>query len=173
MGELIGALILAVAGGGTVAALLATLSLLMPGLAGRAAHALDAWPGRSFLLGAVNFLFFLAVAFILAQIGGNLPGGLGGLFNLAALTIALGLLLLAMIGLTGLVALLAERMSGGAPPTAGRTLRAGILLVAAALAPVAGWFVLVPLAILAALGAAIIALAQWGRSFLSRTKEPA
>lgn len=160
MARIVNATILALAAGATIVALLTTLSLLAPGLSQRTAHVLERMSGRSFLLGSVNFLFFFAIAAVLAQIGDSLGGPVGDLSTILALLISLFILSLATLGLVGMVLLLGQRIGVGAPDTVGRTIRAGILLVAAGLAPVVGWFVLTPLALLTALGATIIALAQ-------------
>ena len=149
--------ILAIVGAvATVIALLVTLTLFMPRLTGRVSEAERKMPVRSFALGFVNFLFFFVLAAVMAQIGESIGGAFGGFFTLLAVTIALFILSLMSIGLAGLVALLSERLGG--EPTPGRTLRAALLLVAAGFAPVVGWLVLTPLALLTGLGATIIAL---------------
>ena len=111
MVRLISALLIALFGGATIVALLVTVSLLIPGLSDRSSRTMALMPGRSFILGAVNFLFFFAVAAVLAQIGDALPGPLGGLFGLAALLLALLILSMMAIGLSGLVLLLAKKIS--------------------------------------------------------------
>jgi hypothetical protein len=45
-------------------ALLALLTALAPGYAERARGVMRRWPGRSFLLGLVNFAFFFALAIL-------------------------------------------------------------------------------------------------------------
>ena len=142
----------------TIIALLVALTFFMPGLSGRIANAEHKMPVRSFVLGTVNFLFFFAVAAVLAQIGESVSGAFGGFFTLLAVTITLFMLSLMSIGLAGLVTLLSERLGG--EPAPGRTLRAALLLVAAGLAPIIGWLIFTPLALLTGLGATIIAAIQ-------------
>ncbi len=172
MEELIGALIIAIAGGGTLAALLALAIIIAPNLSGKTARTMAAMPGRAFILGAINFIFFFAVAFVLAQIGEGVGGFLGGLFSLVALIIALVLLLLLSIGLSGLVRLISERANESKPVSMGHLFKAAVLLVGAGLAPLAGWFVLTPLALFIGLGATIITMVRWvGGRFSSRSSE--
>lgn len=169
MEELISGLITGIAGGITTAVLLALMVILLPNLSGRTSRTMETMPGRSFVLGAINFIFFFAVAAVLAQIGQGIGGFFGRLFSLAALVIAIVLLLLLSIGLAGLVRLISERTNDSRPLAVGHLLRSAVLLVGGALAPFAGWFVLVPLALFIGLGATIIALVQWvGGRFSSR-----
>jgi hypothetical protein len=159
MSEVVSMLALVLGSAATIAALLTVIAFLLPGFVGRCRRALETMAGRSLAVGAVNFIFFAAVAGLTAIIGAELPEPLRGLFNLGALIILLLLLALAAAGLAGLVALLRDRVSLATSPFAGM-MWAGVLLVAAALAPIGGWFVLAPLALLVSLGAAIIALVQ-------------
>lgn len=159
MAELLSAILVALASGATIVSLLVTITLLFPGLSSRASHIQETMPGRSFFLGGVNFLFFFAVAAVLAQIGEQFPGGLGSLFGLAALILVLIILTIMIFGLAGMVNLLADRTSTQ-PVTTGRKLGAAALLVAAGFAPVIGWFILTPIVLLTGLGAGIIAIVQ-------------
>ena len=174
MEEIFGALFIAIVGGATIAALLSLMVILLPNLSGATARVTETMPGRSFVLGAVNFIFFFAVAAVLSQIGNGIGGFFGGIFSLTALFIALDLLLLLSIGLAGLVRLISERTNESQPLATGHLLRAAVLLVGASLAPLAGWFVLTPLAFFIGLGAAIIALVQWvsGQFGRKRIKSP-
>ncbi len=168
MEEIFGAFFIAVVGGATIAALLTLMVILLPNLSGATARVTETMPGRSFVLGAVNFIFFFAVAAVLSQIGEGIGGFFGGIFSLTALFIALDLLLLLSIGLAGLVRLISERTNESQPLAAGHLLKAAVLLVGSSLAPLAGWFVLTPLAFFIGLGATIIALVQWVSSRFSR-----
>ena len=161
MEERIGGLILLIASGATLAALLALMVVLLPSLSNRTARTMETMPGRSFVLGAINFIFFSAVAFVLAQLGDGIGGFFGGIFSLTALFIAIILLLLLSVGLAGLVRLISDRTNDGKPVSVGQLFRAAVLLVGAGLAPLAGWFVLTPIALFIGLGATIIALVQW------------
>jgi hypothetical protein len=170
MEERIGALLIIIAGGAATAALLALMVILLPNLSSRTSRTMETMPGRSLVLGAINFIFFFAVAFVLSQIGNGIGGFFGGLFSLVSLIISIVLLLLLSIGLGGLVRLISERTNDSKPVSMGRLFRAAVLLVGASLAPLAGWFVLAPLALFTGLGATIIALVQWlGGRFSSRS----
>lgn len=161
MEERIGGLIVLIASGATLAALLALMVVLLPNLSNRTARTMETMPGRSFVLGGINFVFFSAVAFVLAQIGEGIGGFFGGIFSLTALFISMILLLLLSVGLAGLVRLISERTNEGKAVSVGQLLKAAVLLVGAMLAPLAGWFVLTPIALFVGLGATIMALVQW------------
>lgn len=161
MAEIFGILLLSLAGGAATAALLALLPWLMPEVTEQAQQVLAAAPGRAFAVGLVNVIFFSIIAAVSSQIGQALPGLLGGLFGLGAITILWLLLVLAMLGTAGLVLLVQQRVSGPAgKPGPAHYLPSSLLLVAAALAPIAGWFVLAPLALVTGVGAAILATIQ-------------
>lgn len=161
MDDLFGAILLSVAGIGSLAAYLAIVAFLLPGFTGRAQRALEMMPGRSFAVGLVNWIFFSIIAALTVAIGGAL-GGLQGLFNLFALAIALALLAATSVGLAALVNLLRGRftpLTTGTPfPTAKGTFWTAVLLLVAGLSPVVGWFILTPAALATSLGAVVIAL---------------
>lgn len=138
----------------SIVALLTLLPFLLPRRVARTRDVIQATPGRAFLIGLANALFFLVIAAILAQ------GGEGG--GLLALIILLALLALAAVGLAGLVMLLRDRIYPHAADTAGLslTVRTAVLLTLAALVPFLGWFVLTPLLLLLALGAALTAFVK-------------
>jgi len=138
----------------TIVALLTLLPFLLPRRVTRTRDVIQATPGRAFLIGLANALFFLVIAAILAQ------GENGGV--LLAIIIVLALLALAAIGLAGLVTLLRDRIYPHAADTPGLnlTVRTAVLLTLAALLPGLGWFVLTPLLLLVGLGAAITAFVR-------------
>jgi hypothetical protein len=169
MEELIVAILIGIIGGVTLAAFLAVMVILLPNMSGRVSRTMASMPGRSFVLGAINFIFFFGVAAVLSQIGQGIGGFFGGIFSLSALFITFMLLLLLGIGLAGLVRIISERVYDSKPVSIGQLLRSAVLLVGAGLAPFVGWFVLTPLALFIGLGATIIALVQWlGGRFSSR-----
>lgn len=171
MEELISGLITAVVGGATLSALLALAVILFPNMSRNTARIMERMPGRSFFLGGINFLFFFGVAFVLAQIGDGIGGFFGGLFSLTALIISIVLLLLLSLGLVGLVRLVSDRSDDGRPVSLGHLFKSAVLVVSAGLAPLAGWFVLTPLALFIGLGATILALFQSvGGRFSSTSK---
>lgn len=138
----------------------AALSLLLAGMAllfGRRAAAaretLERTPGRSLLLGAALALTAGAVALVLL----NLPSGLLKLIGWALL---LGLFFVSALGGSGLALLVGERVREKAPDLSayGALTRGAMLVVVAGLVPLLGWFLLMPLTLLATLGAGAQAL---------------
>lgn len=153
MAELIGIILLSLAGGVATVALLLVCIYLLPERTTQAKHTLAERPGRSFLVGLVNLLFFGVLAALLGR-GGQL-------LQLFSAAILLALLGLAVVGLAGLVRLLHGRIyphSKGDVLTVTEGGKTAVLLIIAALAPVAGWFILAPLALVAGLGATITTL---------------
>jgi hypothetical protein len=138
--------------GTTLAALLVLLPVLLPERVQRAKQIVQNSPGRAFLIGLVNALFFGVLIAIFAQ-GGD-GGGL-----LVAIILALALLTITAVGLAGLTQIVQERLypdSGGVKVG----LKTAGLLISAALFPLLGWAVLTPGLLLISLGAAIIALVR-------------
>jgi hypothetical protein len=68
------------------------------------------------------------------------------------------LVVLALVGTTGIVSLLRERMGSGGQSHMRGTMLASLLLVLAMLVPFAGWFVFTPIVLLTGLGAALFTL---------------
>ena len=148
--ELIIGILIFLGGGSTLAALFTTLVYLFPVWTDQAAEALRVVPGRSLLLGLVNALFF--------GILGALLGQAEGIWLLLGLLLWLLLAGGAAIGVAGLLIVLRQRLFAELVVwTPGMTLNTAVLLVAAALSPMIGWFLFTPLALIMGLGAAIIA----------------
>ena len=152
--DLIGVIIFALASFVTLTALFTLLAFLLPGRAEHARQLISDRPGRSFIVGLVNLLFFGVLAAMFSQ-GGDASGLLG-------LVILLALLGLALLGLTGLLLLLRGRFypphEEGAYSLLTATSRSSAILVAALLAPVGGWFILAPILLITGLGAGIITM---------------
>ncbi|MAT97080.1 MAG: hypothetical protein CL608_08060 [Anaerolineaceae bacterium] len=137
--------------GGTLAALLVLLPALLPGRVARAQQIVQKSPGRAFVIGLVNFLFFGVLIAIFAQ-GADLGGLIAG-------TILLALMMVTAVGLAGINQIVQGRLypnDGGVKVG----LKTAVLLIAAGLVPLLGWFVLTPVLLLISLGAAIIALVR-------------
>lgn len=162
MESILNFVLISLTGGGSVAVALMMLVWLLPGFVGRCQQVLANMPGRAFVVGLVNFLFFFTVALVALQIGQAAGGPIGGLFNLVGLAVAWFLLGFILLGAAGLLVLLNERRSRpGPPPTNSRhLLLTSLSLMIALLSPLIGWFILTPLLLLTGLGAAIIALVQ-------------
>lgn len=135
-----------------VVALLLLCDVMVPGLLGRTRRTLVAMPGRSFAVGLVNGAFFGVLSAALLA-----PGG-----GIALLGIILATLLLALVtlGLAGAARIVGERLRpAAADPVRQFVVGAGILVMAASV-PLVGWFVVLPFAGLAGLGALLIAFFQ-------------
>ncbi len=136
---------------GTLAALLVVLPALLPGRVARAQQIAQNSPGRAFVIGLVNALFFGVLAAIFAQ-GGDVGG-------LIALLILLALLAVASVGLAGINQIVQERLYAGIGGVK-VGLKTAVLLIAAGLVPLLGWFVLTPFLLLISLGAGITTLVR-------------
>ncbi len=138
----------------TLVALFIVLSLLVSGVANRTRTAVLEHPVRSFLIGLLNFLCSTAVAGLLAQLGGWWVS----VFEMLAFLLLGWLVVLALVGTTGIVSLLRERMGSGGQSQVRGTMFASLLLVLAMLVPFVGWFVFTPIVLLTGLGAALFTL---------------
>jgi hypothetical protein len=128
--------------------------LLFPATVERARLRLDRTPWQCFWLGGVAAAgLVIPVAVLLA-----LPVGLAKLAGWGTISLALAV---ASLGAAGLAAKMARRLreDGGAP--LGSFVRAAVALELAAAFPVLGWFIVIPLAIVTALGASLFALLRW------------
>lgn len=132
--------------------LLLAWALLLPAAVERAEQRLAQYPGRCIALGVAILLLALPLFGVLF----NLPG----LAQLAGWLLLSFMLALASIGAAGLSALMGRRIGppGDQRPGAGPLLRGALALELAAIFPLIGWFMVLPLASLATLGAASMAL---------------
>ncbi|MCL4869438.1 MAG: hypothetical protein KJ063_10740 [Anaerolineae bacterium] len=160
MPELLRFLLIALFSGWTFMAFLVAIGLLLPRFTDVSAQVLRTMPGRSFLLGLVNGLFLGLIAVVLFQIGQRIGGFFGGMFGLTGLIILLGLLGLSALSLAGMAWLMHQRLYGDAAATLPTLLCTTLILISAGFAPIAGWFILTPLALILGLGATLIALVQ-------------
>lgn len=129
--------------------------LLFPSAVGRARQRFIRTPGRCFVLGLVVLGFLAIPLVILFAIPG--PGQLIG--SIALLT----LLSVAAIGAASIAATMGERLTqraGTLSPVAA-FVRGAIALELAAAFPFLGWFIVIPVAIITALGATTFALLKW------------
>ncbi|RMG98953.1 MAG: hypothetical protein D6706_06405 [Chloroflexi bacterium] len=152
MEQLIGLILATVAGIITLAFCLTVLVFLLPNYTARARHTIAQTPQRAFLIGLVNALFFGVLTGVLGQ-GGDIGG-------LLAVLVVLGLLALTTVGLAGLLLHLRQRIY----PTVKEdgawivTVKTAVFLLLAAIAPLVGWFLLTPIALITALGTGIMVL---------------
>jgi hypothetical protein len=133
--------------------LLLAWSLLFPTTVERARLRLERTPWRCFWLGLITLLVIglpLAILF-------NVPAGPVQLVGWVGSFV---LLALASVGAAGLAALMGERLRrvGLAASAPGALLRGALALELAAIFPLIGWFIVIPLATICSLGAMAFAL---------------
>ena len=148
--------------------MLLTWRLLWPNLVDRAQQRIGQTPWACFALGMFLLGFYLVPVLILFNV--PLPGAqLMGFIALFLLMAA------ASVGGAGLAALLAHRLQAAGVHTsaAGATIRGAVALELAAIFPVIGWFVFIPLAFVMSLGATAFALLRWVPRQTSKATLPA
>ena len=137
--------------------LLLAWALLFPTMVERARLRLERAPWRCFWLGLAALLLIglpLAILFRVPAGPVQLLGWVG----------SFALLALASVGAAGLAALMGERLRGVglAASAPGALLRGAVALELAAVFPLIGWFIVIPLATICSLGAAVLALLRRG-----------
>jgi hypothetical protein len=136
-------------------ALLVAINLLLPNVTQRVQVRLEQTPGRSFVLGVpVTAAFALWIA-----VTSQLPG-IGQALAIVAAVLFMGL---GTIGGAGLARLLGAHIRPLARPNSELTnlVRGAVVYELAALVPVVGWFLFIPLAGVMVAGAAVFALVNW------------
>jgi len=134
--------------------LLGAVAVLFPRHVEKARGLLSASYWKSFVLGLVNFLFFGALAALLARFGQQARGALAAILILLAIILALALLAFTLLGLSALTSLAGERIGEG-NSSFRRQLRGSLLIVLAGLTPYIGWFAFTPIMLIMSLGAGI------------------
>lgn len=136
----------------SLAAFFVVLKALFPQRLAKISAIADAMPGRAFLVGLVNFLFFGAFVMTFLALNDKFGRGLlviPALFFLTPLTLGLS------FGLGGITQLLGQRLTPQKTELQ-RTIWGALALGFACLLPIVGWFVLLPYTGLLGLGAFII-----------------
>ncbi len=130
-------------------------ALMFPNPVRRSRERLEAAPGLCMFTGAALALLLGGLAVVLI----NLPNGLVKLAGYAILAV---LLIGATLGAAGMVRLLGERLEPlcGSVSPLGVLIRGAALTELASLFPVIGWFLFLPVATLANLGAGVLGLAR-------------
>lgn len=138
------------------------VGVLFPKRTAKTQGILDLMPGRAFAVGLVNFVFFVAVGMVLLIVAEQIDGLLKAILSFPALVIFTVLAITLSFGLTGVVNLIGERI---APTQSGwqRTLWGTLLLGIGCSVPLVGWFLLLPYAACAGIGAFITGFFQPGR----------
>jgi hypothetical protein len=136
--------------------LLLSWQLLVPNVVGRAERRLAQTPWLCFFIGAGFLTGYLIPVIILF----NLPWG--G-FKLMGFVATLGLLAFTSLGAAGLAAVMGQRLHhlGLNSSAAGATIRGAVAMELAAVFPLIGWFIFIPVTFIVALGAALFALLGW------------
>jgi hypothetical protein len=116
-------------------------------------------PGRSFVIGLVNFSFFLVLALALFSLSERVDGLLKIILMLPALAIAVILSIMLSLGLGSMAALIGERLAP-TQSTWKRMLWGTLLLGLGSSVPLVGWFLLLPYAAWVGMGAFIIGFFQ-------------
>jgi hypothetical protein len=159
MNNIFGLLFVVIFGGVGLISIFIVISLILPIPVERTQAALEKSPGRSLLLGLINFLsigVLDALLIWLSQItsGAKVVSGIliiiGGLITLVPVS-------LTFLGLASLADLLGHHI-GESKNQFNAIVRGGAVLFLAGFTPFIGWFAFTPLAILIALGAAMQAV---------------
>lgn len=133
--------------------LLLAWTLLFPATIERARHHIQTTPWRC---GAVGLAWLLVGSLVIAI----LLGAPSGVTKLLGWLLLFAMLAQASLGAAGIAALMGQRMrqAGMQTSASGALLRGAIALELAVIVPLIGWFIVLPLATICALGAASLAL---------------
>ena len=152
MNDLLGLIVLALGIILSLSAYLLTLDTFFGDWVARTQQVITTRPGRAFVVGLVNFLFFgvLALLFLsLQESTGSDLAVLPGLLILAILVAGLS------FGLAAFVRLLGERLAPQQGPLPRAFIGGGVLVLSTAL-PIAGWFLLLPYIVFTGIGAFVL-----------------
>jgi hypothetical protein len=119
-------------------------------------------PGRSFLLGLVNTLFFAALILGFVALGDAFGLQWISIFAILLLTIYLIALI---FGLVGMVKMIGIRLSGSTDSNR-QVIFGAMVLIFACLTPFIGWFILFPYIGLTGVGAFVISIFKGSSSVL-------
>jgi hypothetical protein len=143
------------------------VGVLFPKRVAKTQGILDLMPGRAFAVGLVNFVFFLAVGMVFFILADKTDGLLKAILTIPALAIFTVLAITLSFGLTGMVNLIGERI---APSQSSwrRAFWGTLLLGIGCTVPLVGWFLLLPYASCAGIGAFITSFFQPNKPPLSK-----
>lgn len=150
--ELLGAIVAILGILVSLTAFFVVVGLLFPARIAEIYAVADSQPGRSLLIGSVNFLFFGVVGLASIAVADN--SGIG-LLALPGLIIGAALSIGLVFGITGMAHLVGDRLLSESSQLR-RPLWGGISMTLACLLPFVGWFVLFPYVALVGLGALLI-----------------
>jgi hypothetical protein len=123
--------------------------------------AIAAMPNRALGIGAVNFVFFSVIAFILFSVSDSAGGVVRVILTIPALAIIAALVVALSFGLAGVVNVVGERVLPEASSLKG-TIWGTVFLGLACALPFVGWFLMLPYVGLVGIGAFIIGFFQRG-----------
>jgi sorbitol-specific phosphotransferase system component IIBC len=123
--------------------------------------AITSMPNRALGIGAVNFVFFSVIAFILFSVSGETDGFVQFILTLPALLITAVLVIALSFGLASVANLVGERILPEASPLK-RSIWGTVFLGLACALPFVGWFLMFPYVGLVGIGGFIIGYFQRG-----------
>jgi len=140
-------------------ALFSAMFLLLPEPIGEARTNFQAHPWRSIALGAVNILGVAAIIILLKSLMPSIYWDWQPYILVVMSVLGLLVAIPSLIGLSGLVMIVSERIGLAKKPFF-TYLRGGGLLLLACLTPVVGWFVFLPLILFGSLGSVVALLSR-------------
>jgi hypothetical protein len=135
------------------------LVTLFPARAAKTQDVANRMPGRSFVIGLVNFLFLLLISLALFSLSERVEGLLKVILLFPALVVTILLAIALSFGLGSMAQLIGERLVP-AQSAWKRTLWGTLLLGLGGSVPLLGWFLLLPYAAWVGMGAFIIGFFQ-------------
>jgi hypothetical protein len=143
-------------------ALVGTIDTFLPKPVDRARLRLENTPGRSFLVGFINAIFWfviLTIWFAWTQYNGG-PDALPYLIGSAlGVLLVIALIIPGIPGLVALARITGARWNASDSPL-GQDIRGGLLLLLACLTPYIGWFIFAPALLCTAIGAGLLTFFQ-------------
>lgn len=137
--------------------LLLTWRLLLPTWVARAQQRLEQTPWQCFFGGAIALGIYLIPTLILF----NLPWGGFQLIGAVGVFILLTITSIGAAGLAGLMGQRLDNLGINSSSAVGATVRGAVALELAAVFPLIGWFIFIPITFMMALGAFLFALVGW------------
>ena len=134
-----------------LAAYFLVVAALAPRRVARTQAALEASPGRAFVIGLINLVFLATVGLALLSMGEST----GGLLALPGIVCMALLAAGVTLGLAGVVQLVGARLVPGRG-LLGRGVAGGLAVSLACALPVLGWFLLLPVVAMLGLGAFVV-----------------
>lgn len=135
------------------------LVTLFPARTAKSQEVANRMPGRSLVIGCVNFLFLLLISLALFSLAEQTDGLLKVILLFPAFFFTALLAIALSFGLVSMAALMGERLAP-AQPAWKRTFWGALLLGLGSSVPLFGWFLLLPYAAWVGMGAFIIGFFQ-------------